>query len=151
MKIACFDLGSMTGYAFMSDKHIISGVWNFRPQRFEGGGMRFLRFRQKLNEAHGAAKFTEVYFEEVRRHLGTDAAHVYGGLLGQLTAWCEENNIPYAGIPVQTIKKSWTGKGNAKKALMIAEANARGFATEDENEADALAIAHHIKQQKGIA
>jgi crossover junction endodeoxyribonuclease RuvC len=109
-----------------------------------------LRGRCSQHHIDDAMRFAEVYFEEVRRHLGTDAAHVYGGLLGTLVAWCEEKRIPYAGVPVQTIKKSWTGKGNAKKALMIAEANARGFSTEDENEADAIALAHHIKGTKNL-
>ena len=39
-----------------------------------------------------------------------------------------------------TIKKHATGKGNAGKAAMIAAARARGFAPQDDNEADALAL-----------
>ena len=60
-----------------------------------------------------------VYFEEVRRHMGVDSAHVYGGLLATLTAWCEHHQIPYQGVPVGTIKKNATGKGNASKDEMI--------------------------------
>jgi hypothetical protein len=67
-----------------------------------------------------------VYFEEVRRHLGVDAAHVYGGLLATLTAWCERHQIPYQGVPVGTIKRHATGKGNAGKAEVIAAMKALG-------------------------
>jgi hypothetical protein len=81
-----------------------------------------------------------VVFEEVRRHQGVDAAHVYGGLLAVLTAWCEEHGIPYQGVPVGTIKKNWTGKGNASKDQMMEEARSRGLNPVDDNEADALAI-----------
>jgi hypothetical protein len=60
-----------------------------------------------------------VYFEEVRRHAGVDAAHAYGGFMAHLTAWCEHHQIPYQGVPVGTIKKHATGKGNANKDQMI--------------------------------
>jgi Holliday junction resolvasome RuvABC endonuclease subunit len=81
-----------------------------------------------------------VHFEEVRRHLSTDAAHVHGGLLATLTAWCEQRSIAYQGVPVGTIKRHVTGKGNADKAAVIAAVRARGFNPADDNEADALAI-----------
>jgi Holliday junction resolvasome RuvABC endonuclease subunit len=81
-----------------------------------------------------------VYFEEVRRHVGVDAAHAYGGFLATLTAWCEHHQIPYQGVPVGTIKKHATGKGNASKDDMIAAIRLRGFQPTDDNEADALAL-----------
>jgi Holliday junction resolvasome RuvABC endonuclease subunit len=81
-----------------------------------------------------------VYFEEVRRHIGTDAAHVFGGLLATLTAWCETQGIPYQGVPVGTWKRHACGKGNADKQAVIAAMRQRGFAPADDNEADAIAI-----------
>ena len=81
-----------------------------------------------------------VYFEEVRRHASTDSAHVYGGLMATLTAWCEHHKIPYQGVPVGTIKKHATGKGNADKVAMIDAIRLRGHPVTDDNEADALAL-----------
>jgi len=81
-----------------------------------------------------------VFFEEIRRHAGVDAAHAYGGFMAHLTAWCEHHEIPYQGVPVGTIKKHATGKGNVGKADMIAAMRARGFNPADDNEADALAL-----------
>jgi Holliday junction resolvasome RuvABC endonuclease subunit len=81
-----------------------------------------------------------VYFEEIRRHAGTDAAHVHGGLLATLTSWCEQRSLPYQGVPVGTIKRFATGKGNADKQAMIAAVRERGFEPADDNEADAIAI-----------
>jgi Holliday junction resolvasome RuvABC endonuclease subunit len=79
-------------------------------------------------------------FEEVRRHAGVDAAHAYGGFLATLTAWCEHHQIPYQGVPVGTIKKHATGRGNASKDEMVAAMQALGFRPADDDEADALAL-----------
>lgn len=78
----------------------------------------------------------------MRRHVSTDAAHAYGGFLATLTAWCEHHSIPYQGVPVGTIKKHATGKGNAGKEDVITSVRARGHAPVDDNEADALALLH---------
>lgn len=135
------DLGTKTGFCVGSRAGALaSGVSGFKPGRYDGGGMRFVRFRKWLDELQVAYPIAQVAFEEVRRHAGTDAAHVYGGLMATLQAWCEDRGIPYEGIPVGTIKRAWTGKGNAPKEAMIAEAVKRGFAPADDNEADAIAI-----------
>jgi hypothetical protein len=120
---------------------IASGVTEFRPGRFEGGGMAFLRFERFLADASEASgPFSVVVFEEVRAHAGTLAAQVYGGFLAHLTAWCERHAAPYLGVPVATIKRHVTGKGNASKEEVIAAIRARGHSPADDNEADALAV-----------
>jgi crossover junction endodeoxyribonuclease RuvC len=139
-RILAVDLGTTTGFVAGTLDHHVSGTWDLKPNRYDGGGMRFVRFRQKLGEVLAAYKFEIVAYEEVRRHLGTDAAHVYGGLQAILTAFCEENSIPYEAVPVGTIKKYATGKGNAKKDAMIAAAVSWGYEVADDNEADALAL-----------
>ena len=150
--ILALDLGTTTGWALRgSDGHITSGSESYRPQRFEGGGMRFLRFKRWLNELLSAShSINAVYFEEVRRHAGVDAAHAYGGFMGHLTAWCEHHNIPYQGVPVGTIKKHATGKGNAGKDEMIASVRQHGHAPADDNEADALALLHWAVQTQEV-
>ena len=142
MNVLALDLGTSTGWAMRSlDGHVISGVESFKPGRFEGGGMRYLRFKRWLTDLKGTTEgLGAVYFEEVRRHAGVDAAHVYGGFLATLTAWCEHHEIPYQGIPVGTIKRHATGKGNASKAEVIAAVRALGHQPSDDNEADALAL-----------
>ncbi len=138
------DLGTQTGWALSAiDQPITSGSESFKPQRFEGGGMRYLRFKRWLTEIKQTVDTIDaVYFEEVRRHVGVDAAHAYGGFLATLTAWCEHHQIPYQGVPVGTIKKHATGKGNASKDEMISTAIKLGFNPADDNEADALALLH---------
>jgi Holliday junction resolvasome RuvABC endonuclease subunit len=136
------DLGTQTGWALHNkDQSIISGSESFKPQRFEGGGMRYLRFKKWLSEIKDSCDSIDaVYFEEVRRHAGVDAAHAYGGFLATLTSWCEHHQIPYQGVPVGTIKKHATGKGNASKELMIETMRSAGYTIFDDNEADAIAL-----------
>lgn len=145
------DLGTQTGWALhQRDGTITSGMQSFRPGRYEGGGMRYLRFKRWLSEMLANANGLQaVYFEEVRRHQGADAAHVYGGFLAHLTAWCESHVIAYQGVPVGTIKRHATGAGNAKKDDVIAAMRAKGHRPEDDNEADALAILHWAIAQEG--
>jgi Holliday junction resolvasome RuvABC endonuclease subunit len=141
-RLLALDLGTQTGWALASpDKSITSGTESFRPGRFEGGGMRFLRFKRWLTEIKNSVDSLDaVYFEEVRRHAGVDAAHAYGGFMAHLTAWCEHHQIPYQGVPVGTIKRHATGKGNADKAAMLTAMRALGYNPADDNEADALAL-----------
>ena len=142
MSILALDLGTRTGWALVdSNGNITSGVVEFKQDRWHGGGMRFLRFRAWLDEVYRLASgFDQLFYEQVRRHAGTDASHLYGGWLAILEVWCEQNSVAYAGTPVGTIKRHATGKGNANKAAMIAAARARGFSPADDNEADAIAI-----------
>src|SRR5512134_103326 len=140
--ILALDLGQRTGWAVSNcDGAIASGTHEFRPGRFEGGGMIWLRFRawlQEIDETSGGIGV--VVFEEVRRHLGTAAGHAYGGYLAHLTAWAEANKIPCQGVPVGTIKRHVTGRDNADKQAVIDAVRKLGFAPADDNEADALAL-----------
>ncbi len=151
--ILALDLGTTTGWALRDRTgRITSGSQSFKPQRFEGGGMRYLRFGRWISEIQtSVSELQFLYFEEVRRHVSTDAAHAYGGFLATLTAWCEHHGVPYQGVPVGTIKKHVTGKGNASKDEMMAAMRARGYLPTDDNEADALALLHWAIQHHDAA
>jgi crossover junction endodeoxyribonuclease RuvC len=141
--ILCIDFGKSMGWAVCKGGSIFSGTEKLHGNRFSGGGMPFLKFRQWLDSLICKGDvYHSIYFEEVRRHLGVDAAHVYGGFLATLTSWCEDQEIPYLGVSVATIKKHATGKGNAKKPEIIAAMQGKGFNPQDDNEADALALLH---------
>ena len=87
--ILALDLGTTTGWAIRGyDGLITTGTASFRPGRYDGGGMRYLRFTNWLTELDRlSGPISAIWFEEVRRHAGTDAAHVYGGLMASLTSW----------------------------------------------------------------
>jgi hypothetical protein len=140
--ILALDLATTTGWALRAATgQILSGTVSFRPSRYDGGGVRYLRFRSWLDSmAADAGGIDVVHHEEIRRHLSTDSAHVHGGLLAILTSWCEERGIPYQGVPVGTIKRFIAGQGNADKRAVIEAVRARGYHPSDDNEADAIAI-----------
>lgn len=142
MAILALDMATVLGWAVAyGPDDIASGVMEFRQGRHEGGGMRWLRFKKWLMEMRETCGPIEaIYYEEVRAHTATDAAHIYGGFLSAVTAFGEQYSIPYKGIPVGTIKRATTGSGAACKTAMVAAIRARGFAPADDNEADALAI-----------
>jgi len=138
------DPGTACGWAVLREEdgeRVASGVWDLRPRRHEGGGMRYLRVRRYLRELLEAYPPVEVAYEEVRAHLGVDAAHVYGGIVAAVTGLCEEVEVPYEGVPVATIKRTATGKGNAAKPAVKAAAVTRWGEVADDNEADALWVA----------
>ena len=70
--VLALDLGTTTGWALGSSAgSIISGTVSFKPSRYDGGGMRFVRFRNWLNQLHAdSGTISAVYFEEV--HNGLD-------------------------------------------------------------------------------
>lgn len=148
MTILALDLGTTTGWAYRPPYQvsggILSGTWSLKPGKYDGAGMRGVKFMGYLDELHRASPLKQIVFEAVRRHIGTDAAHVYGGLMGVLQTWGELNRVPYDGIAVGTVKKGWTGRGNASKQEMIDEARKRGFDPKTDDEADALAILHQV-------
>lgn len=152
MNIIAIDIGTTTGWARAGrDGHVHSGSQSFAPRRTEMAGQRWLKFRAFLNEQRQAGgEVSAVYYEDVKQHAGTLAAHVYGGFLACLEMWCAANNVPLRPVGVGVVKKHWTGKGNADKEAMIATARARGFRPVDSNEADALAILSLAQQLEGV-
>jgi len=139
------DPGTLCGWAVLDAQgtRLASGFWDLRPRRYEGAGMRFVRLRRHLGEllAGYPEAAVELVYEEVRHHAGTDAAHIYGGIVAVLQEWCEGAKVPYDAVPVGTVKKHATGKGNADKAAMVAAAASHWRIEPSEDEADALWVA----------
>jgi Holliday junction resolvasome RuvABC endonuclease subunit len=63
-------------------------------------------------------------FERVRRHAGTDAAHVYGALRHAVLEVAATMDRPPRLVEVEVAegKRALAGKGNADKAAMVAAA-----------------------------
>ena len=149
MKILSIDPGTSCGWATGEKGTMpIFGTWNLKPDRWADLGSRTLYLGRFLEQALPGVQL--VVFEEVRHHLGVDAAHVYGAIIAQVQAKCRElGGIPYEAVPVGTIKKHWTGKGNANKDEMMAHARRRGFDIQNDDEADALAILDWALSREG--
>ncbi len=81
-----------------------------------------------------------MYFERGRRHLGTEAGHVYGAFMYLFAVVCEDLKIPYEGCEVREIKKYITGHGRATKDEVVKAVSNLGFSPADDNEADGISI-----------
>lgn len=171
MKLIALDLGTHTGWSTLQvddggPRLWFVGEWDLTPGRHSDGGMRFARFQAELRrlvDSLGHCDF--LFYEEVAAHKGTAAAHVYGGLVAVAQLVCKERDIPYEGVPVGTIKKHATGKGNANKSAMVDAAlnlyaphvsgvEPGGYLPITDNMADALALAdyalHEVLYTKAI-
>jgi Holliday junction resolvasome RuvABC endonuclease subunit len=143
MNVLALDLGTKCGYASSLGK---SGVWNLKPSTHESAGERYRKFRMYLEGF--PAKIDFVVYEEVHKHIGTEAAHCYGGLMAILQTWCIDNRIEFKGVGVGSIKKHATGKGNAEKDDMVFAMSLKYKSVNiiDHNHADALALLSYAQE-----
>lgn len=150
MNILALDLGTKAGWALGTrDGSVRGGSASFATKATEGPGQRWLKFRQFLSDTGKGADIHVVYYERVLHHTAVQAAHVYGAFEAMLQIWCEVNRVRMVQVSPGTIKKHWTGKGNATKDIMIAAAIARGHSPVDDNHADALALLSYARAEEG--
>lgn len=140
MRILAIDPGIQCGFA-INIQPIIFGHWNLKPHRFESGGMRYIRFRNYLEEIYQSQKIDLIVFEEIVFHITSLSAQVYGALVSHLMVWAEEKKIEYAGVNPGTWKKHLSGKGNSNKFRVVeAIRNKYNLDVKTFDEADAIGI-----------
>ena len=144
------DLGTTTGWCVLCSDTLASGTWDLSGDRWEGGGMRFVRFVGGLADVAQRVRIVLVAYETVVRHASGNASQIYGGFLFNLERWCEVRRptIPYVGLTIEAIKLFATGNAKASKDAMVKSCNDRwlhqgpeGGYVIDDNQADALWIA----------
>lgn len=158
MKILAIDPATQCGWAQTdtdwfsaagTKPRLFSGVWNLALRKDESTGMKLVRFRAKLDEMFLACGgFDLVVFEAARHAMPKmQGALVHQAKIqGVLEEWCSDKalggaKLEYRGYSPSEIKKFATGKGNAKKQDMLAVVATRwNFVTQDDNEADAIAL-----------
>lgn len=149
MNVLALDLGTRFGYALLTNGVLTHGSINTKKAKDKKErGPRFLRFYDELDSMlyrlDGEEVDLLVVYEDVKRHVGTAAAHVYGGYKAIMEMWAHDYGFKCEGVGVGTIKKHITGKGRASKEEVIEAVNkVYGFSVTDDNEADALAILHY--------
>ena len=129
MKILTLDIGQNMGWALsVDDSQILSGCEDFKPTRFEGGGMSYLRFKRFLDKLLEQTEGIDaVYFEEVRFAAYSDAHGVWSSFLGVLTAWCEHRymNTQTAPMRLSTPSVSTARYKNAASATVNSQGTLR--------------------------
>lgn len=154
VNILALDLGTKTGFALRRrDGRIAHGTQDFTPRKSWSEGQKWARYRAWLIETIREGQVHQVVYELVIRHEVKGrplwgAAHAYGAFQAITHMVCDSFNVDAIGVNLATVKKSFTGSGRAKKADMIAEANARGYRPDSDNDADALAILHWAVAQE---
>lgn len=144
--VLALDLGLKTGYAIAENGKITkSGVWKLHGKQL---GSFINNFRDQLSNLHLDESYT-IYYEDVVAHKGTRAAHIYGALKFTLLARAIRYNMHEQVHPVgvKVIKKFITGNGNATKYDVIGAVRSQGFNPQDDNEADAIALAMYGKSR----
>lgn len=148
--IVALDLGTKCGFAVLRGrKRIESGRWSLMPTKAKRVhvGERWLNFERAVRTLINKHRPDVLAFEMVRRHIGSTAAHVYGGWLAGLERYQlqrildGDDLIPTMPLEVGTWKKAATGKGNATKdEIKVVVRKRFRYAVKSEDEADALAI-----------
>ena len=156
MNILALDLGSKSGWAYLKDGQLESGVQTFDVKRGESPGMRYLRFNEWMDEVlrhriYEPSKIvhvllpkpTLVVYEQTHQRGGA-ATEVAAGFATRVQEFCARfpTLLEHAAVHSRTLKKWATGKGNCGKPEMIAAARKRypGIEIIDDNHADALLL-----------
>jgi len=149
MKILAIDPGCKTGWAIYANGIIEHGVEDFSLIHGESVGMRWMRYRQWLQKMlinQMLVPLTFVLYEQPYKVKGY-APELLHGMTTRIQEECERRKIAYVPVPPAHLKKRITGKGNANKEMMMAEARKRfGEYIDDDNEADALLMLELAKE-----
>lgn len=156
MKAIGLDLGSTLGWSTYDDSKlpespIESGVMIFQNKSGMHPGQRYSEYNSFIVNMIAEFDPDFICYEKVESHtskvgnrttFNVKAAHLYGFFKNALIGACADYGIDCVGLPVGAIKKFATGKGNAKKQVMLKAAQ-RAFRHKilaDDNEADSLWI-----------
>lgn len=114
-------------------------------------GARFDKFALIVGKI-GVRQARLFAYEEVMNWKGAAAAHVFGGLRGQLLSLACSYNIDVKPVHVGTIKKFATGSGRASKEEMINAARELypHLTIKDDNEADAVHLLAYVLKEMSI-
>ncbi|MCA3000291.1 MAG: hypothetical protein ING75_17015 [Rhodocyclaceae bacterium] len=136
------DLGTKTGYALRrATGRVEHGTVSFAIKKSEQPGKRWTNFRRWLVDLKAAnPDIRRIVVEDVRRHLGTDAAHAYGAFRAIVEMFGDHHQIEVEAIGVGTWKKRFTGNGAAKKEEVIEACKRVGFQPQTDNDADAIGV-----------
>ena len=136
MKLA-LDLGLKLGYCIRYN----NGVYDYGVKYLKSKDDKFNSFEKFLYEVNSKEKIDKIYYENVTFGYNTYATQSWGGLKAILLNFCDKNNIYIEGFEVSTVKKKFTGHGNASKMGMVHYAEKWiGEEIKDDNEADAIAV-----------
>jgi Holliday junction resolvasome RuvABC endonuclease subunit len=158
MRILAIDPAGTTGWALFEDgRYLAGGIATFsRPskaQQRKGArpGKKWLDFQEWFDRMLSEHRPDLVAIEDVRRHIGTAAAHSYGFFRYAMEAGCAKHDVSFEPLGVGEWKKVAAGKGSAKKPEVAdAMTEAHGIMVfESEDHSDAVGIGHAASKRFG--
>jgi len=124
ISILALDLGTRTGWALYRDGAVAGGTWKLATEREireqkKAGLDRCCELRptRLQNLVNNVLPVTHLYFEDVQFATTTYQAHLWASLRTVLTLL--HPTVKLVAVPVGTLKKFATGKGNATKEDML--------------------------------
>lgn len=159
MRVLSLDLGTKTGWAIYDSEvvspspQVTSGTWELmtarelrsqrKANRVRCCDARFITLHDRIS-MHMPVDW--IYFEDVQFLTSQAQAQLWAGFRAMVTLFWRYHPV---AVPVGTLKKFATGKGNAKKEAMAAAyylKHPRHLANEafkDDNEIDALHLLNY--------
>lgn len=148
MRVLGIDCGLSTGWAIVEDGKVVeSGVEDFRPKRGSSNGVLFLEYRRWLSQMvqpkrPGEKRHHDLIVYELSHMRGGAATELQINMTGRVQEIAAGMNTEFVAVHSGTLKKETIGKGNASKDEMKKWSEQfLGRAPEDDNEADAVALA----------
>lgn len=146
MRILALDLGTKTGWAFFDGEKVTSGTWQLmtpkevtamrKAKLDRSRDPRTWRLRENIKKMLPADL---IIFEDVQFSKTQLQAQMWGSLRG--IVWLFQNGMEIQAVPVGTLKKFATGKGNAQKEdlkrALTGTIEAGILSKMDDNEVDA--------------
>lgn len=130
--ILTLDIGTALGY-------YIEGETKARTFFLGNGDERFALFKHFLDSILDEYEIKLIVHEDAPFQPGK-AAPIYHGLIGVLKEYCFDKQLQLDSIPVKTIKKEFTGNGNASKVDIQKKCKQLKITFDDDNSADAYAV-----------
>lgn len=126
------------------------GVWDLSTRADESNGMKWLRFRSKLQEICRSFPILVVAYERpAGRHANAVIHHAKMAAI--IEEFCADHELEYRAYSALEMKKLATGRGNASKEQMLAAAVEKlQYTGCDHNEADALWILEKLSLDLGV-
>lgn len=125
MRILGLDLGTKTGWAVQDDDLFLSGTWQLATPaevaaQAKAGKNRCCdcRFMRLQKQIALLAPLDAVYFEDVEFSTYTYQTQLWAGFRTVLTLMYPAHFPKLVAVPVATLKKFATGKGNSTKSAM---------------------------------
>lgn len=143
--VLALDFGATSGWAVMTGKTLVaSGYYDLTGAGIGEKCKCYEDFIYKKLDEY--PQINKIYFEDIvfakknwKNHFG-----MYWGIIHKIT-WLK--SIPLYGVAPDVIKSYLTCKRRANKQDMIKAVNEQGYRVEDDNEADAIALALYANRE----